>query len=78
MRNSLAPMNLEADFGYSLKNIPIPSKGSYLKCLVEKVESLLVRMRWKMKFLDEDKRGNDKGKENNYFGFKSKEYASSK
>ena len=29
-------------------------------------------MRWKMKFLDEDKRGNNKGKENNYFGFKSK------
>ena len=34
-------------FGYSLKNIPIPSKRKYLKCMVEKVESFIKRSRWK-------------------------------
>ena len=38
------------DFGYSLKNIPIPHKISYTKALVEKTESFLKRMRWKAHF----------------------------
>ena len=32
---------------YSLKNIPIPSKTFYLKKLIEKIESVLGRMRWR-------------------------------
>ena len=32
---------------YSLKNIPIPSRDSYLKNFIEKAESALKPMRWK-------------------------------
>ena len=32
---------------YSLKNIPIPPNTSYLKRLIEKIESVLGRMRWR-------------------------------
>jgi len=35
---------------YSLKNIPVPSQKAYLSRLIEKVESLLKRMRWKAFF----------------------------
>ena len=34
-------------FAYSLKNIPIPTKRKYLKCMVEKVETSIRRLRWK-------------------------------
>ncbi len=37
-------------FDYSLKNIPIPSQDAYLRNLIEKVESVLKRMRWKAHF----------------------------
>ena len=37
-------------FDYSLKNIPIPSQDAYLKNLIEKVESVTKRMRWKANF----------------------------
>ena len=64
-------MDLEAkDFGYSLKNIPIPSQGAYLKCLVEKIESLIIRMRYKVIFRENS---NDVSlKTFNNYGFKSK------
>ena len=35
---------------YSLKNIPIPSRDNYLRNLIEKMESVLKRMRWKAHF----------------------------
>ena len=35
---------------YSLKNIPIPSEDAYTTRLIEKVESVLKRMRWKAFF----------------------------
>ena len=60
------PRNLE----YSTKNIPIPSKQDYLKCLVEKSENLIKRMRWKAYFFDNN--NDDSDNENNLrFGFKS-------
>ena len=37
-------------FNYSMKNIPIPPRNSYLKNLIEKVESVIKRMRWKAHF----------------------------
>ncbi len=37
-------------FDYSLKNIPIPSQDAYLRNLIEKVENVLKRMRWKAHF----------------------------
>ena len=43
-------------FDYSLKNIPIPSQDAYLRNLIEKVENVLKRMRWKAHFfLKEEK-----------------------
>ena len=38
------------NFNYSLKNIPIPDKKSYLIKLVDKIESVVKRMRWKAYF----------------------------
>ena len=35
-----------------MKNIPIPSRNSYLKKLIEKIESVIKRMRWKAFFFD--------------------------
>ena len=31
-----------------MKNIPVPSQSTYLKCLVDKVESFIKRLRWKV------------------------------
>ena len=36
---------------YSLKNIPIPSKASYLKSMMDKVENFIKRIRWKGHFV---------------------------
>ena len=33
---------------YSLKNIPLPSHYSYVKCLTSRTENFLVRCRWKL------------------------------
>ena len=35
------------NLGYSLKNIPIPTKQHYLKAMIDKVESFITRLRWK-------------------------------
>ena len=53
-----------------MKNIPIPRKSSYLKCLIEKVESLIRRMRWKAHFHEKKGNCNDDTETENY-GFKS-------
>ena len=42
------------DFGYSMKNIPTHSKPSDLYKLIDKVEKVLKRMRWKVLFFDRD------------------------
>ena len=55
-------------FEYSLKNIPIPSRDNYLRNLIEKVESVLKRMRWKAHFFLKG----EKNQENiNHFGLSS-------
>lgn len=36
------------NINYSLKNIPVPSQSTYLKCLVDKVESFVKRLRWRV------------------------------
>ena len=58
-------------FNYSLKNIPIPSKKSYLLKLIEKVELVIKRMRWKAVFFDQKKK-DDKSENADNFGIKSK------
>ena len=37
-------------FNYSTKCIPVPSKRDYEKCMIEKTEQFLCRMRWKAFF----------------------------
>ena len=49
------PRNYEMEktnFGYSLKNIPIPSKQSYIKSMIAKTQNFLKRLRWKAHFYD--------------------------
>ena len=55
-------------FDYSLKNIPIPSQDAYLRSLIQKVESVLKRMRWKAHFY---LKGEKKPTKNNSFGLPS-------
>ena len=58
----------KVSFDYSTKNIPIPSKKSYLKRFLEKSEHLVRRMRWAAYFfLNPDK----KPPLSNHYGFKS-------
>ena len=40
----------KVNLGYSLKNIPISSDQSYLKNMIEKLESFINRLRWKTFF----------------------------
>ena len=40
------------NFGYSVKNIPIPSEHEYKIQLTEKIEAVIKRMRWKAIFFD--------------------------
>lgn len=61
------------DLNYSLKNIPIPSPSLYTEKLIEKVESLIRRMRWRAFFFL--KSGNDDGyrtSSKETYGFKSR------
>ena len=37
-----------------MKNIPIPPINAYLKKLIEKVENVIKRMRWKAFFFEQD------------------------
>ena len=40
------------NFGYSLKNIPIPAKQGYVKSFIDKTGKFLKRIRWKAYFFD--------------------------
>lgn len=60
-------------FNYSTKNIPIPPRNTYLKSLIEKVESVVKRMRWKAFFFDRKTDEND-DRTDSKFGFKSRKY----
>ena len=53
-------------FGYSLKNIPLPSKDSYKYKLIEKTKQLLNWMRWKAFFYDRDNNNKYNNKNNTY------------
>ena len=41
----------ETDFGYSLKNIPQPSRKEYLHALLSQTQSFMNRLRWKAFFI---------------------------
>ena len=60
---------------YSDKNIPTPSRREYVRTLLEKVESVIKRMRWKAFFFlrgDTDSSDSEHEGVHEYYGFKSK------
>lgn len=62
---------------YSYKNIPLPSHNEYRKVLLEKVESVIKRMRWKAFFFlkkneTDNELDDDITKQSCKFGFKSR------
>ena len=59
-------------FDYSTKNIPIPPRNSYFKSLVDKVESVIKRIRWKAFLFDHHEQDNNDPANNDHFGFKSR------
>ena len=50
----------------------IPPRNSYLKSLIEKVESVIKRMRWKAFFFDRNEQENNDAINKDNFGFKSR------
>ena len=56
------------NFGYSLKNIPIPGKNTFRKCLLEKTECFIHKLRWKAKFSECE---NNEENASKYYGFKT-------
>ena len=62
----------KVNFGYSIKSTPIPSERTYLLQLMEKVEMVITRMRWKaIHFNNNDSRDNNKEENPKWYGLKS-------
>ena len=53
----------KVNFGYSLKNIPTPDEKSYKLQLVEKIEDLIKKMRWRALFFLGKCNNNDNNRE---------------
>ena len=53
-----------------MKNIPIPNKNTYKLKLIDKIEAVIKRMRWKMYWINNKNDDNTPSKET--FGFKSR------
>ena len=65
-------MMKKVNIGYSIKNIPIPSERTYLLQLMEKVEMVITRIRWKaIHFNNNDNIDNNKEKNTDWYGLKS-------
>lgn len=60
-------------FDYSLKNIPVPSKNSYLKSLIDKTQLFFQRIRWKVFWVTKEK--DDSVDSKNTYGFKTEKSA---
>ena len=54
-----------------MKNIPIPTKSNYLKCLTEKTENFIRRLRWKAYHFCKSNSQPANELANGYFGFKT-------
>ena len=68
--SQLFKMDFKPNFyDYSMKNIPIPTKRTYMNCFIEKVESFIRRMRWKAYFFNNNNKNESEIEEN--FGFPS-------
>lgn len=66
------------NLNYSLKNIPIPTKSAYCLKLIDKIESVIKRMRWKAFFFltcnSSNANSNNCDNMKETFGFKSKNH----
>ena len=54
----------QVNFGYSLKNIPVPSRQTYLRAMLGKLEHFIKHLQWKAFFFDkkvEDPTQDEKG-----------------
>ena len=60
------------DLGYSLKNIPIPSPTAYTTRLIEKVEDLIKRMRWRAFFFLKNEQAEEEQDRKERFGFRTR------
>ena len=58
------------NFGYSIKNTPIPSERNYKQQLMEKIKLVIKRMRWKGIFSNNEHEGNESDVKKQY-GLKS-------
>ena len=59
------------NLGYSIKNIPIPNERTYLLQLVEKIEAVIKRMRWKAAFFISEENNDDEQPKVQRYGLKS-------
>ena len=60
------------NFGYSLKNIPIPHKTTYIKSFIDKTDKFIRRMRWKIFHYDNNTdRDNEEASRKSNYGFPS-------
>ena len=64
------------NINYSMKNIPTPSHQSYKLLLIDKIKSVIKRMRWKAYFLMENKAATLEEPHKETYGFKSKHHPS--
>ena len=62
----------QTKFNYSMKNIPTPLVKVYMKHLVEKVESVVKRMRWKAFFFLKGEECDEEPTWSHMFGFKTR------
>ena len=58
----------QKQFDYSLKNIPIPSKTTYMKSFINKLENFIKRLRWRAHFFDTEENSKPAS---DTFGFKT-------
>ena len=61
-------------FNYSLKNFLLPSRASYKLQLIDKIESVIKRMRCKTHFFFNNNEKNKEESKHETFGFKSKHH----
>ena len=62
----------KVNFGYSIKNILIPSERTYLLQLMEKIEMAIARMRWKTIHFNSNSSTDNKIEDNiEWYGLKS-------
>ena len=72
----MVKMDLEnINFGNCFKNIPLPSDQAYLKNSVEKPESFINRLRWKVSFYLSNGEGDRTADKFETFSFKSEYFA---